>query len=688
MNIIFKKAIKDFRNLGWRRHLIILTIILSLGGGLGLFYATQAALPMMDMYFDDVEHADYIYQLSDDAWITQAQLDGLEYLDEVDDYTGRLFWTTSMTLPGQDEKKYVLLVGLDSNIDEPEVYSYNIQLGENFDKDENTTAVIDNLFAEKNSIDVGDEIEIDGLNNAEIDILGTCNAPEFVLMTSNPEYLFPIEGSMAVIFLAKNTLKTFIIEYYIAINATSPEDYTGLINYYKQVDYNNIAVTFNDDVSDGHDEMKEYLRVKCGLDIEKSEKFEDSYVYSLMKADVEDTGEIMMILLIFMALLGGIIVFVIFNRYVNSQKQQIGVLLGLGYTRKDILKYFLFNIFIIFIISIPIGIIVGFSLGYLMLSVMLAEMTNLSILELPFIFLPEVVYLGLTIGGLLIFFSTYFSIRKINKMVIAELIYEQAEVTRKIKKIKKRKKSRNITNRLVFRNLFKNPKRLTFTVIAMTFSLLIVSSTESLLDSMFYNIDRTYASEDSNIETTERWDLNVIFQTSVNLSSQNNLIEQIERIKDVDNVEVYTKGVILAKAKGDKDDQNLILQGIDIANSEFHRFSWYGDKHDNSPPEDDDEIVISSVHANKLDKELGDKLTIKNAANIEFKFKIVGIHSELVVTPYITLEAGQRVFHNKLNLIDGLYIILDDNADKDEIIEKIYALDNIEVIFDAEEMNE
>ncbi|MFX0186426.1 MAG: ABC transporter permease [Candidatus Hodarchaeota archaeon] len=688
MNILLKKAVKDFRNLGWRSYLIIMTIILSLGGGLGLYYATQAAIPMMDLYFDDVDHADYTYQLSDDTWITQAQLDGLEYLDEVDDYTGRLFWTTSMTLPGQDEKKYVLLVGLDSRIEEPEVYNYNIQLGENFDKNENNTAVIDSLFAEKNDIDIGDEIEIDGLNNAEINILGICSAPEFVVMTSNPEYLFPIEGSMALIFIAKDSLKNYIIEYFIAINNTSPEDYTDLINYYKQVDYNNIAVTFKDDVSDGHDELKEYLSVICGLNIEKSEKFEDSYAYSLMKADVEDTGEIMMILLIFMALLGGIIVFVIFNRYVNRQKQQIGVLLGLGYTRKDILKYFLFNVFVISVISIPIGIIVGFGLGYLMLSVMLAEMANLSVLDFPFIFLPGVMYLGLIIGTLLVFFSTYFSIRKINKMVIAELIYEQTEVTRKIKKVKEPKKSRKITKRLVFRNLFKNPKRFAFTIIAMTFSLLIISSTESLLDSMYYNIDRTYATEESTVESSETWDLNVIFQTSVNLSMKNNVIEQIEKIKGVDDIKVYCKGVVLAKAKGDKDDQNLNLLGIDIANSKFHQFSWYGDKHDNSPPEDDDEIVISSVHAHKLDKEVGDKLTIKNAANQEFKFKIVGVHSELVVTPYVTLEAGKNIFYNGLNFIDGIYIILDGDVDKDDIIEEIYDLSNIEVIFDAEEMNE
>lgn len=688
MNIILKKAVKDFRNLGWRSYLIIITIILSLGGGLGLHYGIQAAAPMLDLYFDDVNHADYTYQLSDNTWITQAQLDGLEYLDEVDDYTGRLFWTTSMTLPGQDEKKYVLLVGLDSNIDEPEVYRYNIEKGENFDKNENTTAVIDSLFAEKNGIDVGDEIEIDGLNNAKISINAICNAPEFITMTSNPEYLFPIEGSMCVIFLAKNTLKNYIIESFIAINNTSPQDYTELINYFKQVDYNNIAVTFKDDVSEGNDEVKEYLNVICGLNIEKAEKFENSYTYSLMKSDIQDTGEIMMILLVFMALLGGIIVYVIFNRYVNSQKQQIGVLLGLGYTRKDILKYFLFNVFVISVISIPIGILVGFGLGYLMLSVMLSEMANLSIFDFPFIFLPEVLYLGLIIGGLLVFFSTYFSIRKINKMVIAELIYEQTEITRKIKKVKERKKSRNITNRLVFRNLFKNPKRLTFTVIAMTFSLLIVSSTGSLLDSMYYNIDRTYATQESTVESSERWDLNVIFQTSVNLSMQFNVIEQIENIKGVDDIKVYSKGEVLAKAKGDKEDQNLNLQGIDIAHSKFHKFSWYGDKQDNSPPKDDDEIVISSVHAHKLDKKVGDKLTIINAANIEFKFKIVGIHSELVVTPYVTLSAGKRVIHNNLNLIDGIYIIIDDTAKKNEIKKEIYDLDNIEVVFDSEEMNE
>ncbi|MFX1258104.1 MAG: hypothetical protein ACFFAN_09605 [Promethearchaeota archaeon] len=44
MDIIIKKAIKDFKSLGWRIWLIVGTIILSLGGGLGLYYGNLIRL--------------------------------------------------------------------------------------------------------------------------------------------------------------------------------------------------------------------------------------------------------------------------------------------------------------------------------------------------------------------------------------------------------------------------------------------------------------------------------------------------------------------------------------------------------------------------------------------------------------------------------------------------------------------
>ncbi|MFX0072750.1 MAG: ABC transporter permease, partial [Candidatus Hermodarchaeota archaeon] len=689
MNIILKKAIKDFRNLGWRSYLIVIVIIVSLGGGLGLYYSIQAALPEMENYFDEVNHAEYTYQLKEDTWINQTQLDGLENLDKVDDYTGRLIWQTSTVLPDQKEQKYLLLVGLDPSIDEPEVYDYTILEGDNFnEKDVSVhSAVIDATFSSVNHIKIDDRIKIDGLHGNSIKISGTCNAPEFILTTSNPELIFPVEGSMGVVFLSKDLLKSYIIDYLTWYNSTTSEDLSTSIFYYQTVEYNNIVVTFKDDISKGNHDVEKYLEDTCGVDIEKTEKFEDSYTYDLMKSDVESTGEVMMMLLIFMALMGGIIVFIIFNRYVYSQKQQIGILLALGYKKNDIYRYFLFNVILISLIAIPGGIILGYALGSLMLNVMFAEMTHLTVFDFSFLFIPEVIYLGLAIGIPLVFLSTFFSIRKVSRKIIAELIYEQEEVSKKIKApLKYKKSSRNVLNRLITRNVFINKKRLAFSIAAMTLSLLIVSASQNLLDSMYYNVDRTFKNN-NDVETIDNWDLNVLFQTKVNESIPNNLIDNIEKIDGVKEIEIYTNGLVTAKAEGDKDDQSLILQAYDTANSDFHKFAWKDTNAKNRAPKDDDEIVISSVDAIKLGKSIGDKITIKNAAGENFKFKIVGIHNELTLAPYVTLKACQKIFDNNSNFIDGVLVILNKKANKNNIIDEIYDLENIEVIFDSKKMN-
>jgi len=691
MNIILKKARKDFKNLGWRRHLIIAVVILCLGGGLGLYYAIAAAMPTLNHYFDSVNHADYTYQLSDDTWINQTQLDGLDDVDEIEDYTGRLFWYASIQLPKQDDRKYLLLIGLDPDISWPIVYNYTIESGENFNQNSNNlSAVVDSTFAENNELEVGDNLDVDGLNHAELKISGLCNAPEFLAMTSNPEFLLPIEGSMGVVFLSQETLKNYIIQYYEWLNQTDPGKYTPYILYHQSVDYNNIAITFEEavDISDGNDAVIEYFESICNVNIKKAEKFEDSYAYKLMEADVSDTGEILMMLLIFMALMGGIVVYIIFNRYVYSQKQQVGILLGLGYTKKDTMKYFLFNIGVISAIAIPIGIFLGFAFGYIMINYMLMEMAHVGLFDFPFIFIPEVLYLGLVIGGALVFFSTFFSVRKINKKIIAELIYEQEEVTRKIKEVKKAPKpSRNITNKLVIRNTFRNRRRFYFTMIAMTFSLMIVAATQSLVDSMYHNIDRTFQSPNSNVEPSEKWDLNIDFISHVNTSTSNSLIDDINDVGDIKKTKVYTKGFI--NVKNDDEDIGMILLGIDLeVNDDFHHFTWHKPKEDNSIADDSNEIVISSVLSIKLEKAIGDDLKFKNDEGESFTFEIVGVHADLVSCAYVNLNEGQRITQDSETYVDGLYVILESDADKKQVKDDIYDLGNIEVIFDAEEMNE
>lgn len=690
MSIIFKKSRRDFKKLGWRSILMIVVISLSLGGTLALLYAIDASKPMIENYYEEANHADYTYQLGDTTWINQNELDGLQNLDTIKNYTGRLFWATSIKIEGDDDWKYLLLIGLDEDIDEPNVYKYKIDSGKNFNQDEsNISAILDKTFADINNINVNDIIKISGMGNVDLKITGTFTSAEFLSQTSNPEIFLPIEGSMGIIYLSKNTLKTYILKYlndmYLA--TLSPE-LLYLISIYSTSDYNNIVVTFNGDIEEGNTATQEYLENICNVNIKSSGSIEDSYGYSNLKDSIEQSSEFMFIILLLMIFMGVLIVFVIFNRYVLSQKQQLGVLEAIGYTKKDLINYFMFNIMIISIISIPTGILIGHALGYLLIGELFSQMANISLLDIPYISLPNITYLGIIIGIGMIILSTYIPIHKIRSNEISDLIYKQTDIDYKIKSkkhLKKRQlsKKENVSDILVFHNLFKNKKRLVLTVGAITCALLIISTGQSIIDSIYQNIDRTFNTSGTISEPSEAWDLDIHFQTALNLSIQEYAIDNIKGIEGIQKGEIYSKGYVTTN-KGNKDEL-LLLYGMDWENTKGHNFKWKYLDQNNSIPKYNNEIVISSIYSAKLNKEIGDNIEIKYLGS-NYNFKIVGIHNELVVCCYVTKEAANIIFHNGQNFANGIYLMLEKDTDPENVKEIIYGMTNIGIILDSQKL--
>ncbi|MHA1148149.1 MAG: ABC transporter permease [Promethearchaeota archaeon] len=689
MKVFNLKAFRDFKQFGWRSILIIFILILSIGGSLGFIYVLLASDPWLETYFDDVNHPDYVYQLEDSTWINQNQLDGLDDLSVINDYTGRLFWRSSLKLEGVDEVKYILLVGLDPSIDHPKVFDYTLKSGKNFnDNDESElSVVIDKDFAERNDLKKGDTLTLASLNDAELKLSGLCNAPEFLSMTSNPEYSMPIQGSMTVGYLSKDILKKYIVNYFQYLNTTTLEDFTSMIYYYQSIDYNNIAVTFKQDVDDskGDKAIEDYFD-NLNINIETAEKFQDMYAYDNFHEDMENAKSFTTIILIFMLLMGLFITFVIFNRYIFNQKQQLGTLSSFGYTKRDIDKYFSHIFWLISAITIPFSIIIGYIFGWAILGVIVGNAANLSLNELEFLFLPEIIYIGVGVGLFIILASIYLPVRKIKRMVVADLIYGKSESRIFMIKFKKEDKpKKKVSQVLIHRNLFRHKKRLVFTTMAMTFSLLIISATQTVIDSMDYNINRVFKSEKNGFQANENWDLNVDFQGSINLSIPDNTIDKISDIKDIKETQKYVKGLVTAKGE---EDQTFLLIGFDAENTNMHHFTWDSDQKINSIPEKDNEIVISYGNAEDLDKKVGDDLKIETSEGLEFTFKIVGVHKELMSSAYCTLNAGREIFHNNSNVADALYVLLEDDADKNRIIDKIYDLENIEIIFDSEVMGD
>ena len=687
MKVFHKKAFKDLKKFGWRSYLIIFILVLSIGGSLGFIYVLLAADPWMDSYFDNVNHADYIYQLEDSAWINQIELDGLNDLDEVEHYTGRLFWRSSLKLEGQNEMKYILLVGLDPSIELAKVFNYSIESGNNFNTNSNNlSVVIDSDFAGRNSLKKGAILSLSSLNEAKLNVSGFCNSPEFLTLTSNPEYSIPIQGSIAVGYLSKNTLKNYIVQYFEELNVTSPEDLTPFIFYYKNIDYNNIAVTFEDSIKldDGNNAVKSYLEDDLSINIETVEKFEEMRVYDRFHGSIQKAKKFTTIILIFMLLMGLFITYVIFNRYVYNQKQQIGILMTFGYKKSDITKYFLHIFLLISLITIPLSLLIGYIVGWAILGVIVSKLANLPMNSLSFTFLPEIVYIGVSLGIFITFVSLFLPVMSIKKINVENLVYGQSKNKPFILRIKKSSKpKKRVFRNLIHRNLFRNKKRLFFTTLAMTFSLLIISATQTIIDSMDYNVARVFKSDDNDVQANEIWDLNVDFQNSVNMSYFNNTVNQISEINGVSETQIYVKGLVTAIGE---EDQMFLFIGFNAENTKMHHFTWDGNQDENSIPIGEDEIVISRQHSLRLKKKVGDNLTIISSTDDEFTMKIVGVHNELISSGYLALKGGRKVLYNSEEMVDGVYILLENDADREENIEDIYGLENIEIVLDCEVM--
>ena len=160
--------------------------------------------------------------------------------------------------------------------------------------------------------------------------------------------------------------------------------------------------------------------------------------------------------------MGVVITFVIFSRYITSQEQQIGMALGYGYSKMDINKYFLTIFLLVTFIAVPLAIGLGYFMGWMILGVLISRVANLELLEVNFMLLPELALYGIALGVLMILLSIFLPLRKIKRKIAAELIYGQKETTVRVKDKKKRqeKKVKKVSRSWVWRNLFRNKKRI------------------------------------------------------------------------------------------------------------------------------------------------------------------------------------------------------------------------------------
>lgn len=488
-------------------------------------------------------------------------------------------------------------------------------------------ALVDKNFADSRKLKVGDKITaVTNGKKRRINVKG---------IVSTPEYLFPIKskedlsysGEFGVVFMAQQRVEKLF-------NAPPI--------------YNDFAVT----IDKGADQDRVIKRVEKELNpftILTTVKQNDQPSNFRVKEEIRQNKESADFMPGLVLVISSLSIFIALSRLVQSQRGQIGLSKALGYSNAKLLfHYIVFSLFIALA-----GALIGFAAGQYF-AVQIVKIYQ-DFIHIPYLkhyfyvdqFVASVAMSAVAclLGGLIPAFSSV-------RMLPAEAMRSDPNLN--VVKAKKPIIERAIntilplpyTFKIPLRNIFRVKKRSFYTIIGITFALILTVATWSSMDIMDYLIDYQY-------NQVDKWDIQAGFQQSFS----SDLVRKVEDFKGVKKVQTATAIPVKIKANG-KSRQTVITAMKPGAT--FHGFDITEGKGAKDALTAGGAILTPRV-AEKLDVKIGDKLTVKSPfAPDTKKIKLLAMSDEMLGSPvYVSLNEGSKLLGGQEDRFNILYVTAD-----------------------------
>ena len=343
---------------------------------------------------------------------TNDDLDIIKNIDNINDAERKL------TITGLTDNNKTLLI---SFIESNNISKFYIIKGEKFDV--NKSGVwLDNFYAAKNNIKVGDEILVKyGDLKLNEKVIGLINVPDHIYDVKDESELFPDRNEFGFAYLSINEIPENYIKSQV-MDKLSISDEKVFDAIYKDFNYKDYLI-FNNVMVDVKDKTK-INEVKNNIeDKVKNAKaiinIEDTASYMKYQGEIDEGKTYVGVfsgLFLFIAMLS---VITTMTRIINNQKVQIGTLKALGFSNSKIIFHYIGYGFYLALL----GAIVGLLLGYYFIG-------NVFIgLEMAFFEIPNghpvMTKQSIIVAILVIFivtFITYLTGRKILKENPAEAL--------------------------------------------------------------------------------------------------------------------------------------------------------------------------------------------------------------------------------------------------------------------------
>lgn len=414
-----------------------ITIFLMVLIGVMVYVGIEAYMDGMTSAADNFYKNNNIQDLNVMGNLSDKDLDKIKSLDNVKDAEKKLVVNA---IDKDDKDKTYLLSFIDSN----NISKFHIMDGEKFDVNKKG-AWVDNFYAEKNNLKVGDTIKIKyDTFSLEEKILGLINVPDHIYDVKDESEFVPNRENFGFVYLSVNEIpesyiKDLVMKEMKITDEKIFDKYVTNFNYKEYIPYNYIMVDVN--------KKKNVTSVKEDIEDKVSNakaivKIEDTLSYQRYQGEIDEGASYVGIfsgLFLFIAMLS---VITTMTRVVKKQKLQIGTMKALGIKNSKIVMHYIGYGFFVSLAAAIVGIILGkYFIGTFFLN-----------MEMDYFEVPNGVpvvkplsYLVAVLVVMVVSFITYLTCRK-------ELFKKPAEALRnEVPNVKV--SSLNLSTKGIFKNL-------------------------------------------------------------------------------------------------------------------------------------------------------------------------------------------------------------------------------------------
>ena len=331
-----------------------ITIFLMVLIGVMVYVGIEAYMDGMTSAADNFYKNNNIQDLNVMGNLSDKDLDKIKSLDNVKDAEKKLVVNA---IDKDDKDKTYLLSFIDSN----NISKFHLMDGEKFDVNKKG-AWVDNFYAEKNNLKVGDTIKIKyDTFSLEEKILGLINVPDHIYDVKDESELVPNRENFGFVYLSVNEIpesyiKDLVMKEMKITDEKIFDKYVTNFNYKEYIPYNYIMVDVN--------KKKNVTSVKEDIEDNVSNakaivKIEDTLSYQRYQGEIDEGASYVGIfsgLFLFIAMLS---VITTMTRVVKKQKLQIGTMKALGIKNSKIVMHYVGYGFFVSLVAAIVGIILG-----------------------------------------------------------------------------------------------------------------------------------------------------------------------------------------------------------------------------------------------------------------------------------------------------------------------------------------